>query len=228
MSTRATKTSSQRNDDMFSKRIAAIFATCAALASCDVSTPVRNVTAPPPGPRSFDATASQAQPTPYDLQGTLLEESGISARAVAPQAAATGGRASGHFELAAPILNRAAEQYSFIALSTASDGSAKGQVELHTSFTFGADADVHIEVDCLAVAGNEAWFSGPAKRYTLAGVPQPPGLYLIFRVQDNGEGSDDPPDMGSPAFSSPPQGCRLQPPLLMTPTANGNIQVRQR
>jgi hypothetical protein len=99
---------------------------------------------------------------------------------------------------------------------------------LQTLFTTGQQSNVHLDVDCLVIVGNEAWFSGPARRFVLDGVEQPPGLYLVFRVQDNGEGANAPADLGSPAFSGPPMACALQPLFPMTPTANGNIDVRQR
>lgn len=217
---------------MSTQRTTFVIATCAALAACDGSTAARDVTAPNASP-AFDRTATPLGSTPYDVSDLAFEASVTLQELVEAQQAATGGRATGHHELAAPISNRQFEQYSFAALSTAPSqdtlgAAAKGQVELHTVFTGGVVSKVHIDVDCLVIGGNQAWFSGPAKRWVLGGVEQPPGLYLVFRVQDNGEGASAPPDLGSPAFSGPPMGCRLRPSFVMTPSANGNIQVQQR
>ena len=209
---------------MSRKANAVVLATCVALAACDNDTQVSGITAP----ETADLAASVADPgaTPYDWAEFALATSPSADETIDAAQAATGGRATGHFELSMPIGNRAAEQYSFTALSTDPAPTAKGQVELHTLFAFGAESMVHIDVDCLVIVGNQAWFSGPAKRYVVDGVPQPPGLYLVFRVEDNGEGANDPPDRGSPAFGGPPMACALMPPFPLIPTANGNIQVR--
>ena len=211
---------------MFTTRTALVVAVCTAFAACDDSTPAADVTAPDGRSPAFDEIGAPPASTPYDASELAFEAT--SAELVEAQQAATGGRATGHHELAAPIINREFEQKSFTALSTDPSPTAKGQVELHTVFTDGLKAKAHIDVDCLVIVGNQAWFSGPAKRFVLGGVEQPPGLYLVFRVQDNGEGVNAPPDLGSPAFSGPPMACALRTPFVMTPTANGNIQVRQR
>jgi hypothetical protein len=211
---------------MFTTRTACVVAICAALAACDEPTRIADVTAPQRRSPAFDEIASPLASTPYDASDLAFEAT--SAELVEAQQAATGGRATGHHELAAPIINRVLERKSFTALSTDPAPTAKGEVELKTLFTTGQESKVHLNVDCLVIVGNQAWFSGPARRFVLDGVEQPPGLYLVFRVQDNGEGANAPPDLGSPAFSGPPMACMLQPLFVMTPTANGNIQVRQR
>jgi hypothetical protein len=206
---------------MFRKHAAVAFVICAALAACDGSTSVRDVTAPDRGSVLFSATPTDPSSTLYDWADPAPGESGP----IEATQAATGGRATGSWRLVTPIFNRAAEHYSFTALSTGPLGAAKGEVQLHTIFVGGIPSNVHIDVDCLVIAGNQAWFSGPARRWVLAGVEQPPGLYLVFRVQDRGEGSNAPPDLASPAFSGPPMGCRFMPPFPLVP--EGNIQVRQ-
>jgi hypothetical protein len=206
---------------MFNKYAAASFAVCAALAACDGSTAVRNVTAPDRGSALFSATATDPSSTPYDWTDATPGEAGL----IEATQAATGGRATGNWRLVTPILNRAAEHYSFTALSTGPLGAAKGEVQLHTTFVGAIESNVHIDVDCLVVSGNQAWFSGPARRWVLGGVEQPPGLYLVFRVQDNGEGVNAPPDLASPAFSGPPMACRLMALFPLVP--EGNVQVRQ-
>jgi hypothetical protein len=213
---------------MFRKNTAVTFAVCAALAACDGSTPGRDLTAPEPGSALFSATATDAVSTPYAWGDDALGPSAIARSQVEADQAATGGRATGDWRLPAPFGNRAAEHYSFTALSTGPLAAAKGEIQLHTTFVGDVESNVHLDVDCLVIVGNQAWFSGPATRWTLGGIPQPPGLYLLFRVVDNGEGANDPADLGSPAFSGPPMGCRLMPPFPLLPSANGNIQVRQR
>ena len=208
---------------MSSRTTAVMLALCAVLAACDNQGRSPEITAPDgPAPEFSESVADGS--TPYDwAELALTADAPIDAAQ-----AATGGRASGHSELSTPTGNRAAEQHSFIALSTNPAPAAKGQVQMHTVFTFGSEATVHIEVDCLVIVGNQAWFSGPAKKYVIDGVAQPPGLYLAFRVQDNGEGANDPPDAASPGFSGPPMACQLMPAFPLVPNANGNIQVRQR
>jgi hypothetical protein len=206
---------------MFRKHAAVTFAICAALAACDGSTPVRDVTAPDRGSVLFSATPTDPSSTPYDWTDAAPGEAGP----IEANQAATGGRATGHWRLVTPIFNRAAEQYSFTALSTGPAGAAKGEVQLHTTFVGAVESNVHLDVDCLVTRGNQAWFSGPARRWVLGGVEQPPGLYLVFRVQDNGEGAKGAPDLGSPAFAGPPMACRLMPLFPLVP--DGNIQVRE-
>lgn len=209
---------------MFRTRTALVVAACAALVACAEPTRPTDVSAPERGSPALNKGGA-APSTPYDASDLTFE---ATAALVEIQQAATGGRATGHYELGAPIINRQLEHYSFSALSIAPAPTAKGEVQLQTLFTTGQQSNVHLDVDCLVIVGNQAWFSGPARRFVLDGVEQPPGLYLVFRVQDNGEGANAPPDQGSPAFSGPPMACTLQPPFPMTPTANGNIQVRQR
>jgi hypothetical protein len=216
------------DDTMRRRNLAATFALCAANAACDDSMNGRELTAPTPASSLLSAmpidAAATADPftTPYDWTASAVAGSDR----IGPTQAATGGRATGHWRLAAPTLNRAAEQYSFTALSTGPLAAAKGEVQLHTTFVGNVESRVHLDVDCLMTLGDQAWFSGPARRWTLNGVPQPPGLYLVFRVQDNGEGANGSPDTGFPAISGPPMGCALMPPFPLLPTG-GNIQVQQ-
>jgi hypothetical protein len=211
---------------MSNRTIAVMLVTCVALTACDNAAPARRITAPGDGP--VFSEASDPSSSPYGLSEFTLAGGPTAGESVDAAQAATGGRATGRFELSTPIGNRAAEQYSFTALSTQPPPTAKGEVDLHTLFTFGQEAHVHIDVDCLTIVGNQAWFSGPARRFVLGGVVQPPGLYLVFRVEDNGEGATAPPDRASPAFSGPPMGCMLMPPFPLIPTANGNVQVQSR
>jgi hypothetical protein len=113
--------------------------------------------------------------------------------------------------------------FSFNA-ETRSDGTTVGHAELINRFN---GTIVHIRIDCLRVLGNVASISG---QVTKTNNP----LFetyseAVFSVQDNGEGSDAPPDLISFAFFDVPQPgfeCQDQlfPPTM--PIENGNVQVR--
>ena len=193
---------------------------CFALAACADGATDRGIAGPAAEP-SLDV-GGPADLTPVDGDESFTVDAAPSAAE-----AATGGRASGHFELAAPFLNIFTERYSFIALSTAGFPNAKGQLEGKIT-SAGRETDIHIAVDCLVIMGNQAWASGIVTRRVTNGIPQPTGTHVQWRVQDNGEGANSPPDLGSVLFNSTPQGCRFRLNLPMTPTASGNIQVSQK
>lgn len=142
--------------------------------------------------------------------------------------AATGGHASGRFDLASPFLGIESEQYSFVALSTGVFPSAKGEMSGKIARTTSFQ-NIHAAVDCLAISGNEAWISGPLKRLVLNGVPQPTeGRYVVWRVLDNGEGAGSPPDLASVLFVGFPQACLVLFGAQLPMTPDANIQVSQR
>jgi hypothetical protein len=66
--------------------------------------------------------------------------------------------------------------------------------------------------------------------YPPPAAPPPEPLYWIWKVQDNGEGANDPPDFGSAlnavtgarAFAF----CQVGDPRNMAPSIRGNVQVR--
>lgn len=208
---------------MAKKNAALLFSICFALAACADSATNRSIMAPAAQP-SLDVTAAPADAlTPLDS-----DESVPLAAEVGIEQAATGGRASGHWELAAPFVPILTEQYSFVALSTGAFPNAKGQLEGEITSTTRGATDIHVDVDCLAISGNQAWISGVVTKRVTNGVPQPTGTHVVWRVQDNGEGANSPPDLGSVLFEAPPQGCQFRFNLQMTPTTNGNIQVSQK
>lgn len=200
------------------------FSICFALAACTDPATSPRVTAPHAQP-SLNVSAAAG----YTLTPLGSDESVALAPRLGIEQAATGGRASGHFELAQPFFSIQAEQYSFVALSTGAFPNAKGELEakITRSTLF---QDLHAEVDCLAISGNQAWVSGPIKRLLFNGVPQPTAnRYVVWRVQDNGEGSNSPPDLGSVLFVGFPQACLVLfggEDLPVLPTAN--IQVSQK
>ena len=155
---------------------------CFSLAACTDAATSSRVYAPHVQPSLNAAAAVGYILTPFgsDESITLAADVGI-------EQAATGGRASGHFELAEPFFSILTEQYSFIALSTDGFPNAKGELDakIARSTLF---QDLHAEVDCLAIAGNQAWISGALKRLLFNGVPQPTAnRYVVWRVQAHGE-----------------------------------------
>ena len=74
--------------------------------------------------------------------------------------------------------------------------------------------------------------SGPITRLIVNGLAEDPrGRQVAWRVRDNGEGADSPPDMGTVLFVGFPQACLVYfftEDLPFLPIDNGNIQVSQR
>ena len=211
---------------MTKETAAFLFCSCVALAACADSATNRGMTDPPTQP-VLDVSEEMARAgTPFGGDEPMPHVP----RAASPRAA-TGGQAGGHFELSEPFFPIVTEQYSFTALSIGNFPNAKGQLDgkiaRATNFQ-----DIHVEVDCLVVDGNEAWMSGPITRLVVNGVEQPPnGRQVAWRVRDNGEGANSPPDMGTVLFVGFPQACLVyffNEDLPLLPTANGQIQVAQR
>jgi hypothetical protein len=89
-----------------------------------------------------------------------------------------------------------------------------------------ADVGIHMEIDCLNIIGNQATLSGTVTKVT---GDAPPFIFegqkAVFKVQDNGEGSDAPPDLISDVFLFAGATCNVPFPLPYLPV-DGNIQVR--
>jgi hypothetical protein len=112
---------------------------------------------------------------------------GAGARADGVGPSATGG---GKFHYA-PCCEFA---FTFSAI-THDDGTVGGEGH----FDIGYVEPLHIDVNCLRVVGNVATFSGIVKNEKSPNF----GSTFIFAVQDNGEGSNDPPDLVLGAELSP-------------------------
>ncbi len=118
--------------------------------------------------------------------------------------------------------------YAFHATLDAT-GHASGQAEVHFTTT---PAQLHIDVQCLVVRGNEAWLSGPVTRSDHPDIAV--GVVMLWRVRDNGQGQSAEPDRISsfvwrPEQNYPPAACLWQPEpasWAMTPWTNGNVQIR--
>ena len=114
---------------------------------------------------------------------------------------------------------------------THNDGSVTGQGQLTYTHN-GNDVRIHFSIDCISVEDNVAIMSGTV---TSSNVFESGGP-CWFKVVDNGEGGNAPPDeMTGFLFCQPndpdPQceeltcGNDLQ--LVLNPIENGNIQVNQ-
>lgn len=104
------------------------------------------------------------------------------------------------------------------------DGSIHGEYDNHNRQ--GGFVN-HGTIDCLRFIGDHgAVMSGVIQRSTNPAAP--PGATSVFRVEDNGEGADDPPDQVSQLanFASGAVSCQTLTPVNLFPLAGGNIQVR--
>ncbi len=129
---------------------------------------------------------------------------------------------SGHFldpRFAEPLLRT----FSFNA-KTAPDGSGRGQWQLQNR---NSPIRIHGDVECVSVAGNQAWFAGPT---TQSDRPEQIGVTRFFTVVDNGQGNASPPDQlafvpGSTTFPAH-QWCDDMAPRVLNDIERGDIQVR--
>lgn len=113
------------------------------------------------------------------------------------------------------------------------DGTVVGNFVQHITSTTGDKRVNKGDIDCLLVGpvaelglgANEAVLSGPIHENV---NPDVIGWTQIFRVQDNGEGSDPPDQMSGVFFRSPDSeiNCRNFVPQTVTPNQSGNIQVK--
>jgi hypothetical protein len=113
---------------------------------------------------------------------------------------------------------------------TQPDGTVKGEGQLTYTHN-GNDVKIHFMIDCLSVVDNVAAMSGTV---TNSNTFQPGGP-CWFKVKDNGEGNNAPPDEMTgflfceggdedPACAQLTCGNDLG--LALNPIENGNIQVR--
>jgi hypothetical protein len=143
----------------------------------------------------------------------------------------TGGRASGHADIfATPRQNVVEQAYSFTAVSDGAFPAAKGQFEGHGLRFSGETVDVHADVTCVAIVGNQAWVGARITRATVdhVDVPNAAGTPLTFRVQDNGEGANiDAASLWFVASASDIGFCNTRPIANgLRTSVDGNLQVR--
>ena len=98
-------------------------------------------------------------------------------------------------------------------------GEVKGQAEFQLrsqSVTF------HVEIECLSVAGNQAWMEGVI---TSSSDPARVGTRVQWTVVDNGEGKGA-QDQTSLPVAGTAGSCNQRPALPLIPCTNGNVQVQ--
>jgi hypothetical protein len=116
--------------------------------------------------------------------------------------------------------------YAFHATLDAT-GKASGEAEVHFTST---PAHLHIDVQCVAVRGNEAWLSGPVTRSDNPDFDL--GSVFLWRVQDNGQSASVAPDrissfVWNPSQNYPAAACLWQPEsMTMNPWTNGDVDIR--
>jgi hypothetical protein len=128
---------------------------------------------------------------------------------------------SGHFTSGGEL-----RTFTFNAIRRA-DGTVSGEWEVISRA--GAGARLHGDVLCLAINGNQAWIGTRIESATNPVVII--GSEGGFRVVDNGEGANEPPDAASLAFFNGAAGfaqnycdaMAANPPL--NPVEHGNLQV---
>ncbi len=109
------------------------------------------------------------------------------------------------------------------------DGSVRGQWErANPGVPGGGATKSHGVVTCFTIIGNQAWLGGYA---TSGNFSTPPDNEVGWRVVDNGQGANSPPDeISLQAVARPPgfaaSWCANTPPLGTFPIQAGNIQVR--
>jgi hypothetical protein len=124
-------------------------------------------------------------------------------------------RGGGHFHNPTGL-----RTFAFTA-QTRADGTTKGQYQINNRETGFKE---HGRVTCLEVHGNEAWIGGTIER---SNVPGSDGFHRVWRVIDNGEGSNDPPDQISVTLGVPAAPiCSDASVLPLNDIEYGNIQVR--
>lgn len=105
------------------------------------------------------------------------------------------------------------------------DGSVEGEYDNHNRQQGFVN---HGDINCLRFIGtNSAVMSGVIQRSDNPAAH--PGATSVFRVEDNGEGADDPPDRVSQVVNLPPGStadCQTITPVILIPLVGGNVQVR--
>lgn len=112
--------------------------------------------------------------------------------------------------------------FSLIALELG-DGTISG--EWTDQFGQG-QGGVQVDVNCLSVAGNQAWIGGIIRSgSTGAGGVDLSGLAALTRVADLGNSANDAPDAISFTFIGLAVQCTAQPNLPLFPMTGGQVTV---
>ena len=112
--------------------------------------------------------------------------------------------------------------FSFSAVRYA-DGSARGEAQVYPR---SLDAYAHVAIDCLKVTGNVAHMSGVVT-HTSDPTVFIPDEQVHFAVEDNGEGTNAPPDRVTGIPENEPLTCDdALPTAAFNPIVRGNVEVR--
>lgn len=137
------------------------------------------------------------------------------------------------------IFDGAKQTFSFHAREV--NGEVKGSIQVKMRNLFGTDLDyiVHGEITCMLIEGNMATLAGKIIRdnnvyWELVQelwpwYECPECNYFWFRVIDNGEGANSPPDQFSDIFIPVPNypcDMPLPPDYPYLEIVNGNFQVK--
>lgn len=150
------------------------------------------------------------------------DPTGASAGLKAGKAKGAGVSANGQGTL---MFNDRFQHFAFHA-SKDVNGGVSGSFELHSP---GQDVKIHAEVLCLNVTGNQAIVTAQVTRVNednefLLEV----GTFITFKVKDNGEGANSPPDQFTDAYPLPYQrDCNLPFNIALQDILSGNIQVKK-
>lgn len=103
---------------------------------------------------------------------------------------------------------------------------ARGHVRLEILRNGALQAELRGRVTCLNVAGNRAVVGAEIERGEAAGIPDIVGTGAIFEFEDNGSGSDAPPDRSNAGLvGTPPEVCPPPPVVAVLPFGQGNFVV---
>ncbi|HEY2954002.1 MAG TPA: hypothetical protein VGK89_01990 [Candidatus Eisenbacteria bacterium] len=81
----------------------------------------------------------------------------------------------------------------------------------------------HVEITCLTVIGNDAWIGGVIRE---SNIPELVGVQIVWRVQDNGEGTGNVDKTSIVVPNTTLGDCNLMPALGLIPWTSGNVLVK--
>jgi hypothetical protein len=166
----------------------------------------------------FGCTGVPHGPTGPDAAPSLGVSQPEAAASAVPDRITVGG--SGHW-----TVNDELRTFAFHALER-SDGEIAGTFELHNRSN---DSRIHGRVVCVSTFADYAWIGGVIESSAVA-VGSPPSGEVVWRVRDNGEGTDGAADQVSLMSVNLSPGaaerfCLAHPLLVMHRIESGNVQV---
>jgi hypothetical protein len=213
--------------------VSGFMALCVALAACSDSSVSPAVTSPNSRAALSEASADYA--VSYIDDGSVDVNLALETAAQSAQLAASAqtivNRASGHvgFNSGLPI-GLASEQYSFVALNSAT--GTKGEYEMTLTTVAGRQNKVHGNVICMNTVGNTTTIAGIITALWVNNVPTPipaAPTHNVWTVVDNGEGQGTVDSASPMGYSIAPGAafhCTTGISQPMFPIQQGEIQVR--